>query len=133
MKTLLFALAFTALLPAADTRLADAAMNGDRAVVKSLLQQHVDVNTPQGDGTTALHWAAFRDDLDMVKMLLAAGANAKAATREGAITPLLMACTNGNTSIIDLLLKAGADANTTNANGTTALMTAAAAGSADAV
>ena len=69
----------------------------------------------------------------MVKMLLAAGANVKAATREGAITPLFMACKNGNAAMIEALLKAGADANSVKANGTTALMTAAASGSADAV
>ncbi len=57
----------------------------------------------------------------------------KAETREGAITPLFMACTNGNAAMIDVLLKSGADANSVKANGTTALMTASASGSADAV
>jgi ankyrin repeat protein len=118
---------------AGDTRLSEAAMQGNGDVVRSLLKQKVDVDAAQGDGTTALHWAAFRDDQEMVKLLLAAGANVKAATREGGITPLFMACTNGNAAIIGTMLKAGADANTANANGTTALMTAAASGSVDAV
>ena len=74
-----------ALAAAADTRLADAAMNGDLSAVRSLVQQKADVNGAQGDGSTALHWAAFRDDREMVKVLLAAGANAKAATREGCL------------------------------------------------
>ena len=82
---------------------------------------------------TALHWAAFRDDLALVKMLLGAGADVKAATRDGALTPLFLACTNGNAAIIGALLGAGADANSVNGNGTTALMTAAASGSADSV
>jgi len=120
-------------LHAADTRLSEAAMNGDTSTVRALLQQNADVNAPQGDGTTALHWAAFRDDLPMVKLLLAAGAKVTAATREGAITPLFMACTNGDAAIIEALLNAGADANSVKGNGTTALMTAAAAGSAPAV
>jgi ankyrin repeat protein len=123
-----------ALLSAAgDVRLSEAAMQGNQDAVRGLLKQKVDVDAAQGDGTTALHWAAFRDDLEMVKMLLAAGANAGAATREGAITPLFMACTNGNAAIVETLLKAGAEAGSVNANGTTALMTAAASGSADAV
>jgi ankyrin repeat protein len=67
-------------------------MQGDRNTVKSLLQQKPDVNAPQGDGATALHWAASNEDLEMVKLLLAAGANVNAATRDGGVTPLFMAC-----------------------------------------
>jgi len=116
-----------------DTRLADAAQNGDRAAVRALLAKKVDVNAPQGDGTTALHWAAFNDDRDLAKLLLAAGANVKAATRVGAITPLFLASKNGSASMIELLLKAGADANSATETGTTALMMAASAGNPDAL
>jgi ankyrin repeat protein len=134
MKSLIGGLCMAALLSAAtgDTRLADAAMQGDKDAVRSLLKQKVDVNAPQGDGSTALHWAAYHDDLDMVKLLLASGANVKASTREGAITPLFMACQNGNAAVLEALLNAGADANSVKANGTTALMIAAASGSAGA-
>ncbi|HTB11005.1 MAG TPA: ankyrin repeat domain-containing protein [Bryobacteraceae bacterium] len=116
-----------------DTRLADAAQNGDRAAVRSLLAKKVDVNAPQGDGTTALHWAAFNDDADVAKLLLAAGANVKAGTRVGAITPLFLASKNGSAPMIELLLKAGADANSATESGTTALMMAASAGNAEAL
>lgn len=116
-----------------DTRIADAARRGDRDAVRSLLDRTADVNSAQGDGTTALHWAAMNDDVEIVQMLLKGGADVKAATRVGGITPLLMACTNGNAAIIDALLRAGADASSAKSNGTTALMLAAAAGRADAV
>jgi len=118
---------------ASDARLSEAAMRGDRTAVLSLLNQGVDIDGAQGDGSTALHWAAFNDDFETAKALLAAGANVKVTTREGGITPLFMACTNGNAAIIEALLKAGADVNSVKPNGTTALMLAASSGSAPAV
>jgi uncharacterized protein len=118
---------------AKDTRLANAAMSGDKAAVRALLNQQADVNGAQGDGMTALHWAAFKDDVELAQMLLKAGADVKAATRVGNITPLFMASTNGNALLIDALIKAGANAKAAKTNGTTALMLAAASGSADAV
>jgi ankyrin repeat protein len=134
MRLFAAGLLLAALLGAAtDTRLSEAAMQGNKELVRTLLKDRVDVDGAQGDGSTALHWAAMHDDLEMVKMLLAAGANVKVSTREGAITPLFMACQNGDAAIIEALVKAGADAKATNANGTTALMTAAASGSVDAV
>jgi ankyrin repeat protein len=118
-------LAFAA---SSDTRLADAVQNSDRAAIRTLLAKKVDVNAPQGDGTTPLHWAAFNDDTVTAKLLLAAGANVKAATRDGAITPLFMACRNGSAPMIELLLNAGADGNSVTETGTTPLMMAASAG-----
>src|ERR1039457_5451486 len=122
VKALILGLSVALLLSAAgtDTRLADAAMRGDKDGVRSLLKQKVDVNVPQGDGATALHWAAFQDDVEMAQLLLQAGANVKAATREGAITPLFIACTHGRAAMLDRVFQAGADANSTKANGTTA-------------
>src|SRR5215468_6447988 len=95
--------------PGGDTRLSEAAMNGDKNTVRTLLQQKVDVNVAQGDGTTALHWAAYRDDVEMAQLLIKAGADVKAATRVGSMTPLFMAAKNGNAAMIQLLLTAGAD------------------------
>jgi uncharacterized protein len=118
---------------AGDARLSEAAMRGDKSAVQALLSQGVDIDGAQGDGSTALHWAAFNDDIETTKMLLAAGANVKVTTREGAITPLFMASTNGNAAIIEALLKAGADVHSVKANGTTALMLAAASGNPEAV
>ncbi|MGB8506879.1 MAG: ankyrin repeat domain-containing protein [Pyrinomonadaceae bacterium] len=134
-QTLISGLLFTALLASApvDTRLADAAMQGNRASVRSLLKRKADVNGAQGDGMTALHWAAYQDDLEMLKLLLAAGAKVGAATRVGALTPLLLACTNGNPAMLEALLKAGAGVNLANANGTTALMLASSSGNAEGV
>ena len=116
-----------------DLRLADSAMQGNIDAVRSLLKQTVDVNAAQGDGMTALHWAVYRDDLEMARLLIQAGADLKAGTRVGSITPLSFAARNGNGAMIELLLKAGADTNLATGLGTTPLMQAAASGSVEAV
>jgi len=94
---------------AENTRVADAAMKGDRATVRSLLKQEEDVNAAQGDGMTAVHWAALNGDVELAQMLLYAGANPQATTRLGSYTPLFMASKSGHASVIDVLLKAGAE------------------------
>ena len=111
---------------------ADAAMNGDRAAVARLVRQKADVNAPQADGATALHWAIYRDDLELAGTLLAAKANVKAANRVG-MTPLAMAALYGNPAMIDRLLKAGADAKELTGNGETMVMLAARNGNPQAV
>ena len=75
---------------AIDAPVANAVMNGDRDAVRSLLKQKANVNAAQGDGMTALHWAAFRDDLEIAQLLVQSGANVKAVTRNGALTPIFM-------------------------------------------
>jgi ankyrin repeat protein len=108
---------------AAKSDVADAVMRGDTAAARALLAQKIDVNAPQADGATALHWAVYREDLATADLLIKAGANVKAANREGA-TPLSLACLNGNAALIESLLKAGADPNEQMPRGETALMMA---------
>src|SRR5947208_2270420 len=76
--------------------LADAVEKLDRTSIRNLLKQHADVNAPQVDGMTALHWAAHLDDLETAKLLLKSGANAAATNRYG-VMPISLACANGNT------------------------------------
>ena len=117
----------------ASAQIADAVEHRDTETVHALLKQHVNVNTAQPDGSTALHWAAHWNDLETVNLLLRAGANVKVANRYGA-TPLSEAASVGNAAMIEALLKAGADAKAlTTFDGETVLMTAARAGNADAV
>jgi ankyrin repeat protein len=115
-----------------DLRLLDAVKRSDLQTVRSLVAQRVDVNAADVDGSTALHWAARRDDGGLVEILLGAGANPRAATRYN-VTPLALASANGNAAIIERLLKAGADANSTSEEGQTALMTASLTGGAAAI
>ena len=118
---------------AADIRLAEAARQNDRAAVLTLLEQKADINAPLPDGTTALHWAASNNDGKLVAELLKAGADYRAATRIGSVTPLALACENGAAAAVAALLKAGADANLPDCNGATPLMFAAGSGNAAAV
>ncbi len=130
---ILAAFSAVSLLAATDTRLVDAVRNHDKDAVRTLLKEHVDVNAPEADGTSALHWAAHSNDLETVQLLLRAGANAKATSRYG-VTPLSEAATYGSGALVDALLKAGADVNTlTTERGETVLMTASRAGNVDAV
>ena len=64
-------------------RLITAVRSGDRTMVRSLLRAKADVNAAEADGTTPLQWAAQADDLEMVRLLLANGAQVGAANRYG--------------------------------------------------
>ncbi len=131
------ALAAGGLMAAAPTPpespVADAAQRGDLATIRSLLRDGADVNAAQGDGMTALHWAAIDDDPDMVSVLLYAGANTEARTRLGSYTPLHLAAQRANAAALGALVSGGARIDTRTSNGTTALHFAAASGSAEAV
>ena len=116
-----------------ESPVADAAMNRNHDAVRSLLNEAADVNAAQADGMTALHWAAMNGDVPTAQLLLVAGAHVAAATRLGALTPLELAAENGHAAMVKVLLDAGASAATTDGYGTTALMLASAAGSAEAV
>ena len=85
----------------ATSPVADAAEKMDHAAIRALVNEHADVNAAQVDGMTALHWAAYHDDREVAELLVKAGANVKAASRYG-VTPLSLACTNGNAAVVDL-------------------------------
>ena len=109
-----------------------AAKHGDGAALRALVQQRADVNAADGDGTTALHWASHRDDLDSAGLLVRAGANVNAANDLGA-TPLWIASQNGSAPLVRILLQAGADPDRALLLGETPLMVASRSGSADVV
>jgi uncharacterized protein len=119
-------------LAAGRSDIADAVMNGNKAALRTLLQEKADVNAPQPDGATALHWAVYRDNLEAVNLLIRAGAKVDAKNRDN-VTPLAMACLYGNVVFIDKLLEAGADAKQRGTAGETMLMLAARNGNPDAI
>ena len=131
---LLLTTALAVSLNAAPTSaIADAAAAKDIATVKKLLKEGGDVNAAQGDGMTALHWAAINGDASLASMLLYAGANVGAKTRIGGYTPLHLAAQVGNASVIAPLIAAGAPVAAATTTGATALMQASHAGSTEAV
>ncbi len=127
-----FALCLTAYGAVPTSPLADAAMKGDVATVKTLLAQKADVNAPQADGATAIQWAAYSNNLALADVLIKGGANVKLANHDGA-TALSLAAINGNAPMIEKLLQAGADPNERQPNGETPLMLASRNGDVDAI
>jgi uncharacterized protein len=116
-----------AAVAAEQPALVSAAKNVDREAVRALLQQHVDVNSAAADGTTALHWASFRDDPETADLLIRAGANVNAATDLG-VTPLWNASQNGSDAMVRRLLQAGARPNAALVAGETPVMVASRSG-----
>ena len=120
--------------PTSDAPVADAAMRRDAARIRLLIKQGADVNAAQGDGMTALHWAATHGDVGEARMLISAGARVDAMTRNGNYTPLHLAARTGNAAMVKALLDNGANVNAkTTSGGASALHFAAAQGSTDAV
>lgn len=112
-----------------EAQLVQAAKDDDLPAVSALLKRRVSPDAAAGDATTALHWAAYNDDTELVKLLLKSGAHPDPRTSLHELTPLHMAAENGDAAVLDLLLKAGADADAQTSSGTTPLMIAAASGS----
>ena len=121
------------LVAAVNAPVSDATMVRNVEAVRSLLEEGADVNASQGDGMTALHWAAEHGDVKMVTMLLGAGADLEMGTRLSEHTPLHVASTAGHASVIGTLLEAGADVNASTTTGATPLHFAAASGNGRAV
>ena len=118
----------------ADSPVADAARRNDAQAVRSLLKQGADVNAAQGDGMTALHWAAVNGNVEMAQMVVYAGANVAAVTRLGDYTPLHLASKAGQAGVVKVLVEAGSDVSAaTTTGGATSIHFAAGAGSAEAV
>lgn len=119
-----------AVTPAPNAPVADAAERNDAAQVRTLLERGADANASQGDGMTALHWAAYHGNVEIAAMLLKAGADPMAGTRIGAYTPLHLAAQAGSETVARALVAAGADpdARTVDVGGSTPLHFAAQAG-----
>ena len=114
-----------------DVPLIEAIKNADTAAVRALLPDS-DVNARAGDGATALHWAAYRDDLATADLLIRTGAAVNAVNDLG-VTPLWVASTNASAPMIATLLTAGADPNVAPLTGGTPLMIASRTGNPEAV
>jgi uncharacterized protein len=117
----------------AESPVADAAAKGDTDGVRTLLKGGADVNAAQGDGMTALHWAALNGDLKTMDVLLYAGATTESLTRVGGYTPLHLASSRGHAGAVTRLLTAGSKPGPVTATGVQALHLAAEAGNPDAI
>jgi len=124
--------AVQAVLVTAETRsgrppIVDAAKSGNRDALHALLQHGADAKAADVDGTTALHWASYRDDVESADLLIKGGAAVNAANDLGA-TPLWTASLNGSEAMVRRLLSAGANPNLPLLAGETPLMVASRSG-----
>ena len=132
--TLLTLLLLASHVAVGGDQLIDAVRNADHATLLSLLdREDIDLDAGRGDGSTALSWAAYEDDEIAIDLLIRAGADVNVATDFHAVTPLVLACTNGNSRIVDKLLAAGADPNMAKRGGETPLMACANTGAEEGV
>ncbi len=114
---------------AAPETLVDLIRAGNReAVLAAITSPDIDVNAAEPDGSTALLWATYAVDHDMVRALLKAGAKAKVTNHYGA-TPLTEAVKVNDLDLVTMLIGAGADANSPTQDNETALMLASQIGS----
>lgn len=127
--TIAMALAIAAVAAAGPQPLVQAARRNDTAAVRALLKQRADVNGAEGDGATALHWAAYHGNVEVLSLLIGAGARTDLAN-DLAITPLALAAENGHAPIVERLLELGANPNVASSSGVTPLMRASRTGSA---
>ena len=136
VSTVLFPLVLAAAIApvraGAEVTLVDAVKRGDQSAIRTLLSQDlVDANDAEPDGTTALHWASHRGDIDTVRRLIEAGADIAVTNRYG-ISALWLAAAEGHGVVVEALLGAGADPNTSRGNnGESVLMIAARGGRLD--
>ena len=130
LGTVLIFLVFFAGAPN-EAPVADAAQNNDVLTVRELLRQGADPNAAQPDGLTALHWSSLNNEIEMIEVLLFAGANPGPTSRLGGYTPLHMASRAGHSDVVEKLLVAGADPNRYTATGVTAMHFAAESNSAE--
>ena len=122
----LFALA-PYLTAATTPPLVDAVKDGNVDALRALLEEGVPVNAAEADGSTALLWASYRDDVRSADLLIRAGADVDAANDLG-VTPLWTASQNGSQAMVALLVEAGADPTAELLVGETPVMVAARSG-----
>ena len=93
-------------------------------MVNRLLEAGADIESASfHDEARALCLASYQGHLEVVEMLLAAGAHPDAPSQSGT-TALYMACQSGYLAVVETLLAAGANIDAPNKNGATPLFAA---------
>ena len=99
-----------------------AAANQKAKCLQLLIEAGADVNMTTPEGKVPLVEASINWFNEGVKILIQAGADVNKFCPYCDETPLMVATSRGNTKITELLLERGADVNSANSNGYTALM-----------
>jgi ankyrin repeat protein len=117
--------------PNGATPLMYAALYGNEAVMRVLLENGADPNAKSARGASALHWGIH--DIAKVRLLVSRGGDVNAKTVEGKSPLYLAASQPGGTETVQLLLDKGADPNVKDIAGRTPLMAAAVVGNVESI
>lgn len=98
-----------------------AASFADPAVFQALIEKGPALDAPTASGDTALMWSASEGRMEIVRMLIQAGADVNQRHRQNGNTALILAASYRHLAIVKTLLKAGADQTIHNSEGMTAL------------
>ncbi len=111
-----------------------AALDGDTKRVSALIESGVDVNARTESGSYALNGAAAANEIEIIEMLLARGADPNVQNGEGD-TPLICATkyAGGSAATVRILVEAGTDMSIKDDKGMTALDHAKAQGEQEAI
>ena len=104
-----------------ETPLMIASLAGQGEIVNYLLQRGAVIDARNTSGLSSLHAAAYAGHTDIVKLLVAKGADVNDDANDFGVTPLHLASEENHIGTVQVLLRQGADTSAIEVNGYSAM------------